>query len=105
MKKNETLAKANHSFRFAGLIVSAIKKLSRSAVSVEGQEMLRENPTLFVVNHFTRFETGLLLHILYKHNGQMAHSLADSNLFQGKFGEYLESVGAYPLNMPGRNER
>lgn len=105
MKKNETLAKANHSFRFAGLIVSAIKKLSRSAVSVEGQEMLRENPTLFVVNHFTRFETGLLLHILYKHNGQMAHSLADSNLFQGKFGEYLESVGAYPLNMPGRNEK
>lgn len=105
MLEQETLAKANHSFRFAGVIVSALKKLSRSAVSVEGEEKLRANPTLFVVNHFTRFETGLLLHILYKHNGQMAHSLADSGLFKGKFGQYLESVGAHPINMPGRDER
>ena len=105
MSEEDTLAKANRSFRFAGLIVSAIKKLSRSAVSVEGQENLRANPTLFVVNHFTRFETGLLLHILYKHNGQMAHSLADSGLFKGKFGQYLESVGAHPLDMPGRDEK
>ena len=105
MLEDETLAKANRSFRFAGLIVSAIKKLSRSAVSVEGEEKLRANPTLFVVNHFTRFETGLLLHILYKHNGQMAHSLADSGLFKGKFGQYLESVGAHPLDMPGRDEK
>jgi len=105
MQEEETLAKANRSFRFAGLIVSVIKKLSRSAVSVEGAEKLRANPTLFVVNHFTRFETGLLLHVLYKHNGQMAHSLADSGLFQGKFKQYLESVGAHPINMPGRDEK
>jgi len=105
MSEQDTLAKANRSFRFAGLIVSAIKKLSRSAVSVEGEEKLRANPTLFVVNHFTRFETGLLLHVLYKHNGQMAHSLADSDLFKGKFGQYLESVGAHPLDMPGRDEK
>ncbi|PKF60830.1 glycerol acyltransferase [Psychromonas sp. psych-6C06] len=105
MPEEETLAKANRSFRFAGLIVSAIKKLSRSAVSVEGTEKLRANPTLFVVNHFTRFETGLLLHILYKHNGQMAHSLADSNLFKGKLGRYLESVGAHPVDLPGRDAK
>jgi len=105
MSDEDTLAKANRSFRFAGLIVSAIKKLSRSAVSVEGKEQLRANPTLFVVNHFTRFETGLLLHILYKHNGQMAHSLADSGLFKGKFKQYLESVGAHPVDMPGRDEK
>jgi len=105
MQEEETLAKANRSFRFAGLIVSAIKKLSRSAVSIEGTEKLRANPTLFVVNHFTRFETGLLLHILYKHNGQMAHSLADSGLFKGKFKQYLESVGAHPIDMPGRDEK
>ncbi|GLS90510.1 hypothetical protein GCM10007916_15770 [Psychromonas marina] len=105
MVEEETLSKASRSFRFAGVIVSAIKKLSRSAVSVEGEEKLRANPTLFVVNHFTRFETGLLLHILYKHNGQMAHSLADSGLFKGKFGQYLESVGAHPIDMPGRDEK
>lgn len=105
MAEEETLAKANRSFRFAGLLVSAIKKMSRSAVSVEGEEKLRANPTLFVVNHFTRFETGLLLHILYKYNGQMAHSLADSGLFKGKFGQYLESVGAHPIDMPGRDEK
>ncbi|MEI6896866.1 MAG: alpha/beta fold hydrolase [Psychromonas sp.] len=105
MSEEDTLKKANRSFRFAGLIVSAIKKISRSAISVEGEEKLRANPTLFVANHFTRFETGLLLHILYKYNGQMAHSLADSDLFKGKFGQYLESVGAYPVDMPGRDEK
>lgn len=105
MSEEDTLAKANRSFRFAGVIVSALKKLSRSVVSVEGEEKLRANPTLFVVNHFTRFETGLLLHILYKHNGQMAHSLADSGLFKGKFGQYLESVGAHPIDLPGRDEK
>lgn len=105
MPPEDTLAKANRTFRFAGLIVSVMKKMSRSAISVEGKEKLRANPTLFVVNHFTRFETGLLLHILYKHNGQMAHSLADSDLFKGKFGQYLESVGAHPLDMKGRDEK
>lgn len=105
MPKVHTLEKASHSFRISGLLISALKKLIRSSISVEGLENLRANPTLFVVNHFTRMETGILPYVLYQFNGQMVHSLADSSLFVGKLGQFLTSVGAYPLNLKGRDEK
>ena len=105
MPKVHTLEKTSHSFRISGLLISALKKLISSSISVDGLENLRANPTLFVVNHFTRMETGILLHVLYEFNGQMAHSLADSSLFVGKLGQFLSSVGAYPLNLKGRDEK
>ena len=105
MPKENTLAKANRSFRISGLLISALEKFTRSSTSVEGLENLRANPTLFVVNHFTRIETGILPHVLYKFNGQMVHSLADSSLFSGKLGQLLSSVGAYPLDLKGRDEK
>ncbi|MCW8995986.1 MAG: 1-acyl-sn-glycerol-3-phosphate acyltransferase, partial [Psychromonas sp.] len=97
--------KANRSFKISGLLISALKKFIRSSISVEGLENLRANPTLFVVNHFTRMETGLLPYILYKFNGQMVHSLAHNSLFAGKFGHLLKSVGAHPLDLKGRDEK
>lgn len=72
---------------------------------LDGVENIRTNPTLFVVNHFTRIETGRLPNVLYRLNGQMVHSLADSSLFVGKFGRFLTSVGAYPVDLEGRNEK
>jgi len=105
MPQENTLAKANRSFRISGLLISALEKFTSSSVSVEGLENLRGNPTLFVVNHFTRMETAILPHVLYKFNKQMVHSLADSSLFVGKFGQFLTSVGAYPLDLQGRDEK
>lgn len=105
MHSKSTLEKANHSFRFSALIIRAIRRFSRTSVSIEGEENLRSAPTIFVVNHFTRLETGLLPQILYSYNEQMVHSLADSALFEGKFAQYLESIGAFPVNLPGRDEK
>ncbi|AGH80142.1 phospholipid/glycerol acyltransferase [Psychromonas sp. CNPT3] len=105
MLSKSTLEKASRSFRFSALLVRAIRRFSRTSVSIEGQENLRSAPTLFVINHFTRLETGLLPQILHSYNEQMVHSLADSALFVGKFAQYLESVGAYPVDMPGRDEK
>ncbi len=105
MPQENTLEKASRSFRFSGLLISAIEKFTRSSISIEGVENMRANPTLFVVNHFTRMETGILPHVLYKYNGQMVHSLADSSLFVGKFGQFLKSVGAHPLDLEGRDEK
>ena len=105
MKHSPTLEKPSFSFLLSGLLISIIEKFTKSSISAEGVEYLRANPTLFVVNHFTRMETALLPQALYKFNGQMVHSLADSSLFVGKFGSILESVGALPLNLPGRDEK
>ncbi|WP_369433733.1 alpha/beta fold hydrolase [Psychromonas sp. MME1] len=99
------LEKASRSFRISGLLISALEKFTRTSISVEGLENTRANPTLFVVNHFTRIETCLLPKVLYQFNGQMVHSLADSALFVGKFGQFLTSVGAFPVNLKGRDEK
>ena len=105
MQNRPTLEKPSSSFLLSGLLIQIIEKFTKSSVSAEGVEYLSKNPTLFVVNHFTRMETALLPQALYKFNGQMVHSLADSSLFVGKFGNILESVGALPLNLPGRDEK
>ena len=105
MINRPTLEKPSSSFLLSGLLIDIIKKFTKSSISAEGVEYLRANPTLFVVNHFTRMETALLPQALYKFNGQMVHSLADSSLFVGKFAHILESVGALPLNLPGRDEK
>lgn len=105
MEERPTLEKASPSFRLSGFLIRLIEKFTKSSVSAEGIEYLRANPTLFVVNHFTRMETALLPQALYKFNGQMVHSLADSSLFVGKFGKVLESVGALPLNLPNRDQK
>lgn len=105
MSQQHTFEKASNTFRFSGLLISALEKFTRSSISVEGVENLRANPTLFVVNHFTRMETGILPHALYKYNGQMVHSLADSALFVGKYGQFLQAAGAFPLDLEGRDEK
>jgi len=105
MHKHSTLHKPSSSFLISGWLIRLIEKFTKSSVSAEGVEYLSAHPTLFVVNHFTRMETALLPQALYKFNGQMVHSLADSSLFVGKFGSVLESVGALPINLPGRNEK
>ncbi|WP_028862256.1 alpha/beta fold hydrolase [Psychromonas aquimarina] len=105
MPHEPTLAKPSRSFRLSSLLIRIIEKFTGSTISAEGLENLRTNPTLFVVNHFTRMETALLPQALYKFNGQMVHSLADSSLFVGPFGSFLESVGAHPLNLEGRDEK
>lgn len=105
MLNRPTLEKPSSSFLLSGWLIRVIEKFTKSSISAEGVEYLSTHPTLFVVNHFTRMETALLPQALYKFNGQMVHSLADSSLFVGKFGSILESVGALPLNLPGRNEK
>tara|TARA_R110001583_G_scaffold2536_5_gene18241 strand:- start:3490 stop:5685 length:2196 start_codon:yes stop_codon:yes gene_type:complete len=105
MLNRHTFEKPSSSFLLSGWLIRLIEKFTKSSISAEGIEYLSAHPTLFVVNHFTRMETALLPQALYKFNGQMVHSLADSSLFVGKFDRILESLGALPLNLPGRNEK
>lgn len=86
-------------------MLALLDKIFQSRIHVEGTENLNSSPTLFVVNHFTRSETFLLPYILYKHRGEMLHSLADAGLFHGKFGEYLRTLGAISTKEPFRNRK
>ncbi len=56
--------------------------------------------SIFLFNHFTRFETFVPQYLLYGHSKAICRSVADHHLFEEKrLGDYLRSVGAVPSNM------
>lgn len=86
-----------------GMIIRTLEKTLPVKIRVEGLENLVDNPTLFVVNHFTRIETFIIPYVIFKHHGKIVRSLADDALFQGKFGEYLTAIGAVSTRESVRN--
>ena len=79
-------------FLFSSLIIGLVKKLSGANITISG-EALPESPVLFVANHFTRFETFVVPHMLHKEYGRVSRSLADDGVFVGLLGKYMSWVG------------
>ncbi len=77
---------------FSSMVLSLVRKLSGANITVSGEE-LPDSPLLFVANHFTRFETFVVPHMLYKEHGRTSRSLADDNIFVGFLGRYMRWVG------------
>lgn len=59
---------------------------------------------IFAVNHFTRLETVLLPYELNKHTGQEVWSLAADELFVGRIGQYLRTMGTVSTEDPDRDK-
>jgi esterase/lipase/1-acyl-sn-glycerol-3-phosphate acyltransferase len=70
-----------------------LEKTLGSRFSVSGIEKLPQNPVLFVANHFTRSETFFVPYIIHKNTGRQVRCLADSSLYHGILGKFLNSVG------------
>lgn len=77
---------------FSSMVVGLVRKLSGANITVSGEE-LPDSPVLFVANHFTRFETFVVPHMLYKEYGRVSRSLADDGVFVGILGKYMSWVG------------
>lgn len=94
---------ASKAFRYTALALKVLEKILGSKFSVEGIENLPNQPILFVSNHFTRFETFVVPYIIYKNTGRQVRCLADSTLFHGTLGKFLNSVGATSTKDPQRD--
>lgn len=70
---------------------------------IDGLDNLRENPTLFVVNHFTRTETFIIPYLLHKLRGESARTLAHHSLFRGLLGRYISRLGAVSIKEEERD--
>ena len=80
-------------------------RLVKANVRLHHAEVLENDmAAVLVVNHFTRLETMLLPYILYKHTGKEIWSLAASELFQGRIGEFLQSTGTISTKAPDRDK-
>ena len=99
------MSNVTFSFKALGTVISILDKVFKSNIHTDGLENLPNSPTLYVVNHFTRSETLLLPYVLYRHSGEMVHSLADSSLFHGRLGTTLRNLGAISTREPFRNRK
>jgi esterase/lipase/1-acyl-sn-glycerol-3-phosphate acyltransferase len=79
-------------------------RLIKADVRLHNVEAIRDDMAIvYVVNHFTRLETMLLPYELHKHTGKEIWSLAASELFRGRIGSYLRSMGCVSTRDPDRD--
>lgn len=79
---------------FTSVLIGFIRKLSGANISTSGEALPKDTSILFVANHFTRFETFVIPHMIYKTQGRSSRSLADDGVFVGFFGKYMKWAGA-----------
>jgi len=91
-------------YRTTGLAIKTISNLSKANIALHGRENIPDGSIIFVINHFTRLETFLMPYQIFTLTKVPVWSLADYELFQGAFGNYLEKVGALSTKSPDRDQ-
>ena len=90
-------------YKASGTILSLLGNRLNVRIRTSGLDNLEDRPTLFVVNHFTRFETLVVPYVLYRHTKRQVRTLADAGLFHGYLGRYLRACGVMSTRDPARN--
>ena len=93
----------HRTYKATGVFLRALESVLKLNLRVSGQENLVDRPTLYVVNHFTRFETMLIPYAIYRCVKQPVRCLADHTLFKGTLGKYLRACGNVSTHEPLRN--
>ena len=78
---------------FTSGLIGFIRKLAGANITTSGEVLPEDSSILFVANHFTRFETFVIPHMIYKMGGRSSRSLADDGVFVGFLGKYMKWVG------------
>ena len=91
-------------FQYVAILMNILQKVLGTRFNIHGLEKLPNQPIMFVSNHFTRSETFFIPYILYKHTNRQVRCLADSKIFVGKFGSFLESLGTLSTKDPNRDK-
>ena len=99
IKKNDLLINTN------GYVLNLLEKILDANVEILGVENIpKNNPKLFVANHFTRTEAMLIPYTLYNITNKKVGVIADDSLFKSFLGTFLENLGAIKKSAPNRNE-
>ena len=86
-----------------GQAIRLLSGLSAAEVILHGTEQIPKGSIIFVINHFTRIETLLMPLHIYELTRVPVWSLADSTLFEGPLGGYLDSIGVVSTKDPHRD--
>ena len=92
-------------YNSSSFMLKVINTILQTNIHVHGEKHLAKSvPTLFVANHFTRFETLMMPYVIDKRSDRKIRSLADRGLFTGLLGTYLKHSGALSTSDKHRNE-
>jgi esterase/lipase/1-acyl-sn-glycerol-3-phosphate acyltransferase len=82
-----------------------VTRLAKADIRLHNVDKLEDDMAIiFVVNHFTRLETLLLPYVIYQETGKEVMSLAASELFQGRLGQFLRAIHAVSTEDPDRDK-
>lgn len=88
----------------SGFVLNLLEKILNANVEIKGIENIpKNNPRIFVANHFTRTEAMLVPYSLYDITGKKVGVIADDGLFKTYFGDFLAQIGAMKKSNPCRN--
>lgn len=99
----DTGFRSSLTWRATGTVMTFLEKTLGINLVTHGLDNLTDNPTLYVVNHFTRAETFIVPYLLYKIRRENARSLAHHSLFAGVLGRYISRLGAVSTREESRN--
>lgn len=86
-------------------LIKTVESILETNIHVHGQKnILCESPTLFVANHFTRFETFVMPYVISSHFDMDVRSLADHSIFVGYLGKFFNKVGTLSTQDKHRND-
>lgn len=92
-------------YNSSSFMLKIVNTILQTNIHVHGEKQLKQSaPTLFVVNHFTRFETLMMPYVIDARSDRKIRSLADRTLFTGLLGTYLKHSGALSTADKNRNE-
>ena len=63
----------------------------------------KNNPRIFVANHFTRMEAMVLPYWIYHKTNKKVGVIADDSIFVSFFGDFLKKIGALSKSTPHRD--
>ena len=99
MIQNDLLINTN------GYVLSLLEKILNANIEVKGIENIpKNNPIMFVANHFTRIEAMIVPYTLYNLTNKKVGVIADDSLFKSYFGNFLKNLGAMKKSEINRNE-
>lgn len=88
----------------SGILLNILEKILDTNIEIKGIENLpKNNPRIFVANHFTRIEALIVPYALYEITNKKVGVIADDSLFDTYFGDFLKELGAMPISAPLRN--
>jgi esterase/lipase/1-acyl-sn-glycerol-3-phosphate acyltransferase len=86
------------------LLFDGLLKVTNVKIVINGIERVPKKSVIFLSNHFTRIETLILPYIIYSRLGIFPRSLAATVVFNALPNDFMESVGAVPVDFPDRDD-